>query len=339
MTLWYITANLFFISALSYDIRVFNTREDALNDFDNSHVTIIKMLNIQGPLLETEEAGTVQSAYVELTNLTSGTYFMALKTTSHSGKTSDVSNVVELSYTELYPLYTATGFSNGEYYTFPVYGTTTETNRENESKEALSADSNFGLIIGLTCGFLFLLILIGLILFFYFERRKKKKNDQNPNLGQNAKMTESSDALCRSNGDGNISIISPVNSWNADSLITHYQTVQRQKTTEDDKMLTIPENRDSDSISLSSTKYSYDNKIDINSSIYDPIYYHQVRSQEELHNYSCNPTYTPFDPTYTSSLRRLDNRDITMDPYALDNISYCSYSLNRNHLSRLKTDV
>uniref|UniRef100_T1D1U5 Putative calcium-activated chloride channel n=1 Tax=Cupiennius salei TaxID=6928 RepID=T1D1U5_CUPSA len=315
--------------AFSYDLKVFSKREDAWNDFDNSNVLTIKMLNIQGPLLEPENAGTMQTAYVELKNLTSGTYFIALKTSSHSGKVSDVSNVVELTYSEQISLITDTGFSKDDYFTRPL-GTSTETSSDDETGSAIS--SRLGLTIGLTCGILLLLIIIAIILFIYFERHKKLKKDPNAGLGQNTKKTESNDALCNSNGDGNISIISPVNSWPAGSLISHYETLQRHKNTE----LSVPQITETDTMSVTSSKYSYDNKMDQNSSIYDPIYFHQVRSQEEI-NYPYNPSYTPFDPIYTSS--RPEDSDIVINPYASDNISYCSYSLNRNHLSRLKTDV
>lgn len=289
------------------------------------------MLNIQGPLLEPQEAGTVQIAYVELTNLTSGTYFMALKTTSHSGKTSDVSNVVELAYTDQNPL--VTGFSKD---VTSAIGGTTETIPGKDSEE--SSSIKLELAIGLSCGILFLLFIIGCIIFLCLGRIKKSKKKPKAAIYQNTKKTESSDALCHSNGGGNISIISPVTSWDANSLVSRYETLQQQKTTEANGMVTIPENLESDNVSLPSTKYSYDNKIELNSPIYDPIYYHQVQSQDEL-NYPYNPSYTPFDPRYTSSMRNLDDSNMINNPYCSDNASFCSYSLPRHQTSRLKTDV
>lgn len=290
------------------------------------------MLNIQGPLLEPEEAGTVQTAYVELTNLTSGTYFMALKTTSHSGKTSDVSNVVELTYNVQNPFVTDTGFSNGV--TSPIDGTT-EIIPGNDTEKSNSV--NVELAIGLSCGVLLLLLIIGCILFVCLGRiRKSKKKEPKAAIYQNTKKTESSDALCHSNGGGNISIISPVTSWDANSLVARYETLQQRK---DNGMATIAENRESDNVSLPSTKYSYDNKVEQNAPIYAPIYYHQGRSQDELNYSPYNPGYTPFDPMYTSSMRRLDDSNMISNPYCSDNASFCSYSLPRPQSSRLKTDV
>lgn len=290
------------------------------------------MLNIQGPLLEPQEAGTVQTAYVDLTNLTSGTYFMALKTTSHSGKTSDVSNVVELTYIDQNPF--VTGFSKD---VTSAIGGTTEVIPGNDSEESNSA--KLELAIGLSCGILLLLFIIGCILFVCLGRIKKSKNKKKPKAAiyQNTKKTESSDALCHSNGGGNISIISPVTSWDANCLVSRYETLQQRKTTEANGIVTIPENLESDNVSLPSTKYSYD-KMEQNSPIYDPIYYHQVRSQDEL-NYPYNPGYTPFDPRYTSSMRNLDDGNMISNPYCSDNASFCSYSLPRHQTSRLKTDV
>lgn len=333
----------YLFTATSYKIKVFNTPDDALNDFENSHVLDIGMLNIQGPLLEPLEAGTLQTAFIELTNLTSGTYFIAMKTTSR--KVSDVSNIVEILHTEptALPLFTDDMFSNIVPNTSPN-DNSKETNIDDDSS-GVAISSKMGLAIGLTCGILLLLIIIGLILFVYFERHKRLKNANNTGLGHNTKKTESNDALCNSNGGGNISIISPVTSWGADSLISHYETIQKKKDTETNGITNEYkttnnelENKETDSLSIVSSKYSYDNKIDQIPSLYDPIYYHQVRSQDEI-NYPYNPSYTPFNPVYTSSLRRFDNTDMLGNQYPSDNASVYSYTTGRNHFSRLKTDV
>ncbi|GBM88246.1 Calcium-activated chloride channel regulator 2 [Araneus ventricosus] len=300
--------------ATKYQLRMFSSRDDAWNSFESDYVLIIDIFHIHGQILEPLTAGTSQSLIIEPINATSGVYYLAMRTENSEGKYSEISNIIEINYDAPFiPLIKPT--------TPSIIDITSDPTDFHEGKEPMS--DNFKLAIGLSVGFLFLCIIIGIILLLYFARKRKNRKEEEakrqkilsqfgggPSLDEVHKA-ESRDALCQSNNALNVSVISPVNSWTAGSLISHYETLQKNKHSDTSESSTIQPKDMSDTNSTASSKYSYINKVDQNTSLYDPIYFPPQQERDDA-NYPYNPTYGPFNPPYTSSLRRTPE----IQPYA-----------------------
>lgn len=293
--------------ATNYQLRMFSSRDDASHRFESDYVLTIDNFHIHGRILEPLPAGTSHSVIIEPINATSGTYYLAIRAENLEGKYSEISNVVEIKYEAPFmPLIKTTNE--------PVTGITSDPNDFHEGREPLS--DNFRLAIGLSVGFLFLCIVIGIVLFLYCAKKRKNRKEEEakrqkilsqfgggPSLDEVHKA-ESRDALCQSNNALNVSVISPVNSWTAGSLISHYETLQKHKNSDTSESSTIHPKDMSDTNSTGSSKYSYVNKVDQNASYYDPIYFPPQQHERDDANYPYNPSYGPFNPPYTSSLRR-----------------------------------
>ncbi|XP_055931309.1 calcium-activated chloride channel regulator 1-like [Argiope bruennichi] len=292
--------------ATDYQLRMFSSRDDALNNFESDYVLIIDIFRIHGQILEPLDAGSYQSLIIEPINATSGVYYLAMCTENSEGKFSEISNIVEINYDAPFmPFIKPT--------TPSITDITADPTDFHQGKEPNG--DNFRLAIGLSIGFLFLFAIIGIILFLYCARRRKNQKEEEAKrqkilsqFGGGASLeevhkAESRDALCQSNNALNVSVISPVNSWTAGTLISHYETLQKNKNSDSSESSTIQPKDMSDTNSTTSSKYSYVNKVDPNSSLYDTIYFPPQHEKGDI-NYPYNPTYGPFNPPYTSSLRR-----------------------------------
>ncbi|GFS82307.1 calcium-activated chloride channel regulator 2 [Nephila pilipes] len=325
--------------AIDYQLRVFVNRDDATNDFNQKYILIIDNFHVHGQMLEPDTVGTYQSVIIELKNLTSGTYYLAICTTNSNGDASDVSNIIEVYYTAPFinPIDpTATSI------------TETTTSDFEEGKGALT--DSLRLAIGLSIGFLLLSIIIGIILYLYFARKcknrkaKEEKRQQiisryggGPSL-DDVHKTESRDALYQSTNSMNISAISPINSWPANSLLSHYETLQKNKHSDTSDSSTIRPKDGSDTASDVSSKYSYINKGDQNSSMYDTIHFPPQHERDEV-NFPYNPQYGPFNPPYTSSLRRDGDYSTVRHGYSSNSIDHYTYRSDRSPVHYLGTDL
>lgn len=327
--------------ALDYQLRAFDSRDDAKNNFDQKYILIIDNFHIHGQMLEPDTAGSYQSAIIELNNLTSGTYYLALRSINSNGDASDVSNIIEVYYKAPFinPIDpTATSITD----------TTTKVSEFEEGKGAMS--DNLRLVIGLSIGFLLLSIIIGIFLYLYLARKRKDNKAKEekrqriishygggPSL-DDVHKAESHDALCHSNNSMNISVISPINSWPANSLLSHYETLQKNKHSDTSDSSTIQPKDVSDTASEVSSKYSYINRGDQNSSLYDIIHFPPQHERDEV-NFPYNPQYGPFNPPYTSSLRRDENRSSMGHGYSSNSIGYYAYRSDQSPIHRLGTDL
>ncbi|XP_035223921.1 calcium-activated chloride channel regulator 2-like isoform X2 [Stegodyphus dumicola] len=320
-------------TAANYELRVFRSRDDTYSGFDTHYVQYIDMWSVHGSVFIPAVAGTIQSAIVELKNLSSGIYYLAMRAVAFTGAKGDISNIVEIMYTKpdiMDPSINPTGIE-------PITGDPNGITESNESSRYMLSD-NTRLAIGLSCGILFIFLITGLILYFYLARYRKHKKEPQTALSQNTQKIESNDTLCRSTGNGNISIISPVNSWAADSLLTHYETLKKDKNSGFKGKMVAPSANASDSTSIASSKYSYNEKMNSPASFYDSVYFNQYEDRDDV-NYPYNPRFVPFNPTYTSSLRRPPTVN-TLQQYPPNNVNfYDSATLNGRRTYQLKTDV
>ncbi|XP_054706692.1 calcium-activated chloride channel regulator 1-like [Uloborus diversus] len=310
-------------TAADYEMKTFPSRDDALHNFDTNYISKITEWNIHGPWLVPLEAGTTQTAIVEFKNLTTGNYFIAMRAIGQTNQKGDVSNIVQIKYDEpVLPLFTTGTMDPSD---LPL--TTSSDDAGNQSR----LDS-FGLAIGISLGLLFLFIVIGIFLLFYFARIRRRK--AKPGISQGKQKTESNDTLCNSTGNGNISIISPVHSWGADSLLSHYETIQRRNKANESSPVAPPES--SETSSVASSRYSSINKMEQNSTYYDPVYFHAIKDRDDA-NFPFNPAFSPFSPIYTSSLRKIHPHYGVDYHYSPDTASIYSCTLDRN--GKLNTDV
>ncbi|GFY73239.1 calcium-activated chloride channel regulator 2 [Trichonephila inaurata madagascariensis] len=327
--------------ALDYQLRVFISRNDASNNFDEKYVLTIDDFHVHGQMLEPDVVGSYQNVIIELKNLTSGTYYLALCSINSNGDASDVSNIIEVYYKAPF----INPFD-------PTATSITEiTTRVSDFEEGkLPMSDRVSLAIGLSIGFLLLFIIIGIILYLYLARKRKdhkakeEKRQQiishyggGPSL-DDVHKAESCDALCHSNNSMNISVISPINSWPANSLLSHYETLQKNKHSDTSDSSTIQPKDVSDTASDVSSKYSYINRGDENSSFYDVINFPPQQERDEV-NFPYNPHYGPFNPPYTSSLRRDENHSSMGHGYSSNSFGYYTYRSDRRPMHQLGTDL
>ncbi|GIY22466.1 calcium-activated chloride channel regulator 2 [Caerostris extrusa] len=331
-------SNCDFGIAIDYQLRLFNNREDASSNFD-SYILIIDSFHIHGPILEPFITGTSQSTIIDPKNVSTGIYYLSMRTVNSNGQFSDISNVVEISYTApTVPFIKSTIISIIE----------TTTNSEFK-KGKLAMNSDFKLAIGISMGLLFLFLIVGIFLYVYWARARKHRKEKEekrqhiishygggPSL-DNVHKTESRDALYQSNNTLNISVISPINSWPANSLLSHYETLQRNKYSDVSESSTIQAKDTSDTASIGSSKYSYVQKVDQNS-IYDPVYFSSQNIRDDI-NRPYNPSFTPFNPPYTSSLRHTPNGSPVEHNYSLSNNNYNTCRSDRSRAYQLATDM
>lgn len=314
-------------------MRVFNDRDSAFTNFEGAYVQTIDNFDIHGHILEPSTAGSLQSVIIELKNLTNGTYFLAMRTMNSAGEFSDTSNVVELRHKG--SIFPPTHSTSNPFTNDP--NSTTETNPQDQH---FTSTSSFKIAIGVSCGFLFLFFILGIIVAVCARSRKNRKDKEAmrqqvisryggaPSLSSidNSQKAESSDALCENSNTLNISVISPVNSWPANSLLSHYETLQRNKNSDASETSTVIPKDTSDTVSINSSKYSYINRIDQNTSLYDPIYF-SPQDGDNMHPF--NPSYAPFNPTYTSSLRKNREEGTFVNSYAPNKQNDYNYASDR----------
>nr|XP_042895297.1 calcium-activated chloride channel regulator 4A isoform X2 [Parasteatoda tepidariorum] len=304
-------------TAQEYQLRVFKSKEDAQKNFGSAYIAKLNEWNIHGSILIPHKSGTAENVIVELKNLTTGIYFLALRSVSSSGKNSEVSNVLEVFHTE--PIITPTS----------IISTTDDSGRPTGDD---SEPQTVLLAVTITFGILFILLILGLVLIIYTRRRRKREEQNEVEL--NKRKSESNNALCNGKDGQNPSAISPVNSWPADSLLSHYESQRCKKP----DVCNVPMvHKDSeDSISTVSSKYSYGLKYHTNPSFYESSYFPNPE-REEI-NYPFNPTYDQFHPTYTSSLRRFPRHDGDSNMFTPVALGHAS-SLDGRPSHRLRTDV
>ncbi|KAG8191062.1 hypothetical protein JTE90_008376 [Oedothorax gibbosus] len=316
-------------TAIDYQMRIFSDRDTALSNFESGYIQTIDNFDIHGHILEPSIAGSHESVILELKNLTNGTYFLAIRTINSIGEVSDTSNVVKVKHQ---------GFIIQPNHT-TEYPYTNDPNSSTETypwDQHITSTSEFKIAIGVTGGLLFLFLIIGIIALFCARSRRNKDKEAMrqevisryggaPSVTSidDSQKAESSDALCENSNAMNISVISPVNSWPANSLLSHYETLQRNKSCDNSETSTVIPKDTSDTASISSSKYSYINRIDQNTSMYDPIYF-PPQDRDNMHPF--NPGYAPFNPTYTSSLRKNQDNTAYVDTYARNQVNAYNYA-------------